>query len=196
MTDKKILIVLGHPNPHSFCNHLADVYYEACKESGYQCEMLKLNELHFDPNLNLGYNNLGDQVLETDLVKSQESILRSDHLVFIFPNWWSSLPALLKGWIDRVFLPGFSFKYKKGSPLPAKLLKGRTARIIITMDAPTWYYKWFNGSPGLKLMKFGTLEFCGIKPVEYTLLGEMRSASKEKLDKYIEKIKELGRNGK
>lgn len=192
---KSILIVLGHPNNESLCSSLADAYLQSAIENGHNAQLLKLSDLKFDPNLRFGYKEKDKLIIEEDILKSQKLISNSDHLVFIFPNWWSSMPAILKGWIDRVFLPGFAFQYQKKSPIPAKLLKGKTARIIITMDAPVWYYKWFTGSPGLKLLKKGTLEFCGITPVASTLLGEIRTTSKEKLIDYIKKINKLGSKG-
>lgn len=192
---RRILVILGHPNSNSLCHHLAEVYTESAREAGFEVQTLRLNELNFDPILHYNYKEKEKQSLEPDLLKSQKLITDSEHLVFFFPSWWASMPALLKGWIDRVFLPGFAFQYQKDSPFPLQLLKGKSARIIITMDAPTWYYHWFNGAPGLKLLKKGTLEFCGIKPVKYTLLGLIRSASKEKIQSYFKQVEDLGKKG-
>ncbi len=192
---KNILMILGHPNSESFCNHLAETYTNASIASGHKNTILKLGELKFDPNLHLGYKDGNNQKLEPDLLKSQELISQANHIVFVFPNWWSSMPGLLKGWIDRVFLPGFSFQYQKNSPFPLQMLKEKTARIIITMDAPTWYYKWVNGAPGLKLLKKGTLEFCGIKPVNVTLLGNIRGSSANDLAQYSQTVQKIGSQG-
>ncbi len=187
---KKILLIQGHPRSESLCGSIAREYAAAAEKGGSQIDMLDLPALKFDPILREGYK--ADQPLEPDLVKAQQLIREADHLVFVFPSWWASMPALLKGFLDRVFLPGFAFKYQKKSPLPEKLLKGKTARIFITMDAPGWYYRWFNGAPGLRLLKFGTLEFCGVKPVKYNIFGPVRGAPEKRLQKFLNEARRIG----
>jgi putative NADPH-quinone reductase len=193
--NQNILVVLGHPNPNSYCAQLAETYSEAAKKSGDSVTLLKIGELNFDYNLNHGYSKDKKQELEPDIIKSQMLIQNADHLVFVYPSWWASMPAMLKAWIDRVFLTGFAFSYQKHSPFPKQLLKGKTARILITMDAPTWYYKWFNRSPGVQLLKHGTLEFCGIKPVKVTYFDQIRFRKQNTLDKWIKKSERMGSRG-
>lgn len=187
---KKILMVQGHPRSDSLCGSIAREYAAAASQVGAQVDLLDLPKLKFDPILREGYKS--EQALEPDLVKAQALIRAADHLVFVYPSWWASMPALLKGFIDRVFLPGFAFKYRKNSPLPEKLLTGKTARIFITMDAPGWYYRWFNRAPGLRLLKFATLEFCGVKPVKYNIFGMVRGAPDARLTKFIAEARRVG----
>jgi putative NADPH-quinone reductase len=87
------------------------------------------------------------------LINAQNDITWAEHLTLVYPIWWGGIPALLKGFFDRVFLPGFAFKYRKGSPFPDKLLKGRTAHLLVTMDTPPWYYRWVYRMPGLHQMR-------------------------------------------
>lgn len=190
---RKILIIQGHPGKDSLCASLARSYFEEAKKSGYEVKLLELIDLKFDLSLYGGYKS--KQEFEPDLVLAQKSILDAEHIVFIFPNWWGMMPALLKGFIDRTFLPGFGFKYREKSPLPEKLLKNKTARIIITMDSPSWYYKWFRNAPGLNALKKGTLEFSGISPVKSTLLGPVRKAPKERIESFFKIVKTLGSKG-
>ena len=96
------------------------MYFAEAEKSGYHVKLLELNELKFDLSLHVSYKS--EQKLEPDLVLAQKYILEAEHLVFVFPNWWGMMPALLKGFIDRTFLPGFAFKYREKSPLPEKLL--------------------------------------------------------------------------
>jgi NAD(P)H dehydrogenase (quinone) len=84
--------------------------------------------------------------------------------------WWYGYPALMKGFIDRTFLPGITFQPTQGKALPKKLLKGKTARIIITADTPKWYNFLIMKSPAINQFKKGTLEFCGISPVKATYI--------------------------
>lgn len=187
---KNILVINGHPRTESLCGTLAQTYAEEAKKAGAEVTLLDLHHLKFDLSLHVGYKS--QQALESDLVRAQQLIRAADHLVFVFPSWWASLPALLKGFLDRVFLPGFAFKYRKDSPFPEQLLKGKTGRVIITMDAPGWYYKWFNRAPGLHIVKKGTLEFCGVKPVKYTLMGMVRNAKSERIQGFLATARKLG----
>jgi putative NADPH-quinone reductase len=188
---KKILLIMGHPNKDSLGNALADAYQAGTEETGAEFKRLNLEDLDFDMNLHLGYKEI--QELEPDLKKAQELIIWAEHLVFVYPTWWATMPALLKGFIDRTFLPGFAFKYKKDSPWWDKLLAGRSARIITTMDAPYFYYWLVYGNAGHKAMKKATLEFCGVKPVKITTFGSVKNSTPEKRGKWLAKVKDLGR---
>lgn len=193
-TRKKILLILAHPDDTGFCGRLFEAYKKGVERSGAELKTLKLGELHFDPILHRGYRET--QELESDLKKAQELILWANHLVFIFPTWWSSFPAILKGFVDRVILPGFAFRFKEGASIPKKLLTGKTAHIITTMDAPAFVYRWYFGAPGVHILKKGVLQFCGISPVHTTLIGRVRFMSDKKKEKVISKIEKLPEKGR
>lgn len=188
---KKILIINGHPDKQSFCFALAESYKKGADTNGSECKLVHLIDLKFDPILTYGYREMSE--LEPDLIQIQQDILETDHLVIVYPNWWGTYPALLKGFIDRVFLPDFAFKYLKNSPLPAKLLKGKTARIIVTMDTPGLYYWLINRSPGHNSMKTAILEFCGIKPVKISSFAIVRASDERKRKKWLNEVEELGK---
>ncbi len=187
--NKNILVILGHPNINSFCGSLSKAYIDSAKKSGSQVRELHLCELEFDPILWKGYNKI--QELEPDLAKAQELIRWSNHIVFVYPNWWGAMPALMKGFFDRVFLPGFAFEYR-GSSLPDKLLSGRTAHLIVTMDTPSWYYRWIYRSPGHNEMKRAILGFCGIKVVKISEFAPVKGSSQLQREKWIGMAKVLG----
>ena len=94
--------------------------------------------MDFQLNLEHGYHKRIP--LEPDLLEALEKIKNADHMVWVHPIWWYSMPALLKGFIDRTFLPGIAFKSKEGNVFPEQLFKGKSARIITTSDTPWWYY--------------------------------------------------------
>jgi NAD(P)H dehydrogenase (quinone) len=98
------------------------------------------------------------------------------------------MPAILKDFINRIFLPGFSFKYRENSLLWDKLLKGKTARLIVTMDTPSWYYYLVYKNAGHNVMKKIVLEFCGVKPVRITNLGPIKTLTEEKRKKGCKKF--------
>ena len=187
---KKILVILCHPDSNSFCGSITQAYVDGVMDTGAEIRQLKLGELTFDPVLWNGYNKIQD--LEPGLVKAQELIPWSNHLVFIYPNWWGSMPALMKGFFDRVFLPGFAFKYGKGSSLPDKLLTGRTAHLMVTMDTPVWDYRWEFHRPGHNQMKRTILEFCGIKVLKILEFAPIKGSNQQQREKWIAMAKELG----
>ncbi len=188
---KKILIILGHPVKDTFSDSLRESYKKGALASGAEIREIVLRKLRFDLNFSEGYR--GNQELEPDLAKAQEDITWADHIVLIYPNWWSTFPALMKGFIDRTFLPGFAFRYRKGTLLWDKLLGGRSARIIVTMDTPPWYYWLVYRRPGHNAMKRGILEFCGIRPVRITTIGSLKISSEKKREQWIAKAERLGR---
>lgn len=186
---KKILIINGNPLKDSFSCAIIDSYIEGVGDKA-QVRTLTISDLSFNTNLKLGYKS--EQILEPDLINAQELIKWADHLVWVFPVWWGSIPALLKGFIDRTFLPGFAFKYKENSLMWYKLLSGKTAHIFATMDSPVWYYKYLTGNPVIKQMKRAMLNFCGIKPVKVDCMGMLRKSKKETREKYLLKVKKSG----
>jgi len=189
--NKKILIIQGNPNVNSLCDSIAERYKLGAEKSNAEVKLFRLTDMKFDPILKEGYKK--EVLLEEDLQTAQYNIKWADHLVFVYPTWWGTVPALLKGFIDRVFLPGFAFKYRKGSPWWDKFLTGKSARLLVTMDTPVWYYKWFYGSPGHNAMKKNTLEFCGVKPVKISSFGPVRFASPEKIQSWLDESEKLGK---
>ncbi|MCB0926200.1 MAG: NAD(P)H-dependent oxidoreductase, partial [Mycobacterium sp.] len=155
-----IVVVLGHPDSESLCGAIARAYSEGARSAGAAVREINLGEMTFDPVLRHGYR--GVQPLEPDLVAAQEAIAWAGQVVFVYPNWWGSMPALLKGFVDRVFLPGFAFTYRENSQLWDRLLAGRRGRLLVTMDSPPWYYRWVVGQPGHRMMRRAILGFSGI----------------------------------
>ena len=187
---KKILIINGHPDKESFNYGISEAYKVGAIKSGAAVKELKIAELQFDPNLKYGYRKRTE--LEPDLLDAQEKIKWAEHLVWVYPVWWGSVPAVMKGFIDRVFLPGFAFKKREGSVWWDKYLTGKTARLICTMDQPTWYYKWVYGCPSHKAMKKLTLQFVGVKKVKITAIGPIRLSTDKFRNDWLHKIEKLG----
>jgi putative NADPH-quinone reductase len=191
---KKILIINGHPNPASFNFAIAESYKNGAIASGSQIETITIADLQFNPNLQFGYQKRVD--LEPDLLESWKKIQNADHLVWIHPVWWGGLPAITKGFIDRLFLPGMAFQYKENSIWWDKLLRGKTAHIITTLDQPGWYYRFFYGRPSVNQLKKSTLEFCGIKPVKVSYIAIVKTADEVQREKWLQKIYKFGLKNK
>lgn len=187
---KKILVINGHPNRESFNFGIAAAYKKGAEEAGAEVRSINIADLNFNPNLQFGYQKR--TALEPDLLQAWEDIQWADHLVWVHPVWWGGLPAIMKGFIDRLFLPGFAFQYRENSLFWDKLLKGKSARIITTLDQPGWYYALIYGRPSVNQLKRSTLLFCGISPVKVTYLGIIKTSDATKRDKWLQKIKQLG----
>ncbi|WP_164110432.1 MULTISPECIES: NAD(P)H-dependent oxidoreductase [Sphingobacterium] len=188
---KKILIINGHPNKKSFNSALVQAYWDGALGQQAEIRVIPIGELQFDPNLQYGYQQRME--LEPDLIQAWDSILWADHLVWIHPVWWGGLPAVTKGFVDRLFLPGMAYKYRPNSVWWDKLLRVKTAHIITTLDQPGWYYRLFFGRPSVNQLKKSILEFCGIKPVKVTYVGVIRNSTDAQRTKWLDNIKALGR---
>lgn len=186
---KRILVILGHPSHDSFCGALSERYVQAAKDAGHQVRELRLGTLDFDPILREGYRQV--QPLEADLLQAQADITWAEHLTFVYPIWWGAIPALLKGFFDRVFLPGFAFKYRPGKAFPEQLLRGRSADLLVTMDTPPWYYRWVYRMPGLHQMRKTTLAFCGIQPRKTLTFGPILGSTERQRETWLKQAQAI-----
>ncbi|WP_177734397.1 NAD(P)H-dependent oxidoreductase [Flavobacterium inviolabile] len=188
---KKIVIINGHPNKESFNFALAEAYQKGAEQSNAVISTITIAELNFNPNLAFGYQKRME--MEPDLQAAWQKIKEADHLVWVHPVWWGGLPAITKGFIDRVFLPGLAFRYRENSVWWDKLLKGKTAHIITTLDQPGWYYRLVYGRPSVNQLKKTVLEFCGVKPVRVSYVGIIKTSEKAQREKWLQQVFEMGR---
>jgi NAD(P)H dehydrogenase (quinone) len=191
---KKILVINAHPLKDSFCASLAQQYVNGAEESGATCKLIHLIDLEFDPILRYGYKRRMET--EPDIALLQQDITEADHLVLVYPNWWATYPALLKGFFDRTFTPDFAFKYRTNSQLWDKLLIGRSARLIVTMDTPGWFYSLVYKNAGFHAVKVGVLEFSGFKPVKITSFSPLKTSNEKMRVKWLKKVEMLGKKMK
>ncbi|MCE4066997.1 NAD(P)H-dependent oxidoreductase [Chryseobacterium gleum] len=191
---KKIAIINGHPHKDSFNFGVAEAYKLGAVASGAEVREIVIRNLDFNPNLQFGYKKRME--LEPDLLKAWEIIQWADHLVWVHPVWWGGFPAIMKGFIDRLFLPGMAYKYRVNSVWWDKLLKGKTAHILTTLDQPGWYYRLFFGRPSVNQLRKSVLEYCGVKPVRVTYIGIIRNSKDEQRTQWLTKVKVLGKKQK
>jgi putative NADPH-quinone reductase len=187
---KKVLVIDGHPDRESFSRALSAAYRQGLQEARAEAAHLDLGRLDFSPNLQYGYRQRTE--LEPDLLHAIEQIRWADHLVWVFPVWWYGYPAVMKGFIDRTFLPGITFRPVPGSLAHEKLLTGKSSRVIVTADTPRWYDLLYMNSPVLHQFKRGTLEFCGISPVRVSYIAPIRNSSAAFRQAWLERVQALG----
>ena len=186
---KNILIIVGHPDPKALSGRIARWYKEGAQAAGHQVRLLDLSIASFDPILHHGYS--GAQKLEPALKKAQRDLLWAKHVVIVYPNWWGSMPALLKGFFDRVLLPGFAFRYDPKRMRSEGLLKGRSARIVLLMRVASKEYRKKYPHRG-ETVKHSILEFCGVRPVRMTEIGPSERLPELSLENIKRDITKLG----
>ncbi len=179
------LIIDGHPNPNSLCAALARSYAAGAADA----TLIALRELDFDPSLRYGYTKRMES--EPDLVRAREEIKAAKHIVVVTPVWWGGVPSLLQGFFERALLPGEDFTYsKKGLQLPIGLLKGRSARMIVTCDTPKYLLPLMPTAKLTQISK-GTLGFCGLKPVKVTRLCSVKTSTPQQRADWLTQMREL-----
>jgi putative NADPH-quinone reductase len=143
-----------------------------------------------DPVLRGGYRTL--QPLEPDLAAAHAAIHAADHLVLIFPLWMGTLPAIFKGFLERVIQPDIFEPAKTGKFVTP--WKGKSARIVITMGMPALVYRWYFGAYALKMLKRNILGFGGVRPIRSTILGSIEAVSPERRARWLADMEAFGRS--
>ncbi len=189
---KRVLVLLGHPRVKSYCAELAAAYVRGVRKGGADVKYVKLIDLHFDAIGAHDYRSAPS--LERDLVKMQQLIKWCEHFVVVYPTWWGSAPALLKGFFDRVLTSGFAFKYREDGWGWEKLLKGRSARIITTTGGPWALNHFIYHAPGIKSLKWATFWFSGIWPVRVAEFNGLNTKwmTEVKRKRWIKDVEQIG----
>jgi putative NADPH-quinone reductase len=187
-----ILILNGHPDPASkgLCHAIADAYAEGAREAGHTVTRLDVARLDF------GF--LRTQAAfehdppPADIARAQEAVKAATHLVVVFPLWMGDMPALLKAFFEQTLRPGFAYDHRpKG--FPVMHLKGRSARVIVTMGMPAVVYRWYFRAHGLKSLKRNILRFVGFAPVRDTIVGNLASVPRGVIERHLQRVRQLGR---
>lgn len=194
----KVLLLDGHPDGHPYegrlTTHLLDLY-AAALPAGSAVTRIAVRDLDFDPNLSRGYKKRTDW--EPDIHRVAEALDACDHLVVAFPMWWGAEPAQLKGLLERVLLPGFAFAYHDHDQFWDKLLEGRSADVIVTMDTPPLFLWLVYGNAIVRRWKGQVLGFVGFKPVRFLALGPVKQGGVERsLPKWTARIARLARSAR
>ncbi len=187
-----VAIVQGHPDPAArhFCHALADAYAGAAEAAGHAVRRIDVARLDF-PWLR-SQTEFDTGPLPASLAEAQSAIAWASHLVFVYPLWLGSMPALLKAFLEQVARPGFAFaKTPRGGWKPA--LGGKSARVIVTMGMPAPVYRWYFRAHSLKSFARNVLHFTGIRPVRSTLIGSVESLDETDRAAWLSKLGALGR---
>ncbi|TXD38066.1 NAD(P)H-dependent oxidoreductase [Lujinxingia vulgaris] len=189
---RDILVLDAHPDPspERFGHALAQAYAEEIRDGGAPVRVLRLSDLTFDPVLRDGIDT--PQPWEPDLHAAMEAIAGARWVTLVFPTWWAGPPALLKGFIDRVMLPHVAYRHE-GKALPTGLLAGRGARIVTTMDAPSWWYTLAHRRSVHASLIQGTLRYVGFGPVRETTVYTLRELSEAQREQKLRQVRSAAR---
>lgn len=184
-------MLLGHPDsgPEPLSRQFADTYETAARAAGHEVRRMDLSSLSFDPILHKGYRVIQD--LEPDLIHVQENMKWCEHFVLMYPNWWGGMPALLKGMWDRMYLPSFAFRMWKNRFGWECLLKGRTARLVITSNNPPLLDHLAFGDYTASIRR-SLLGFAGFK-VKVTAYGNAERAETRVKDGWKKEVANLAK---
>lgn len=189
---RKIMIVVGHPTHNTFCEALAMAYQSGAESAGHHVQLFKLVDMAFDPILHEGYRRT--QPLEPDLRAAYDALAACDHLVLVFPIWCGDMPALLKGFIERILQPDLIAREGTENAMNWGIFKDKSARIVMTMGMPVSIYRFWYGGYALKLLTRNILNFIGIGPVRHTLFGSIGTSKPQVRDRWVDAVRELGKN--
>lgn len=187
----KIMIVVGHPLHNTLCEGLGKAYLSAAQDAGHDVALFTLADMTFDPILHEGYRKI--QPLEPHLNAAYKCLAACDHLVLVFPLWCGDMPALMKGFIERILQPGLIARENTDHEMNWSIFSNKTARIIMTLGMPVSIYRFWYGGHALKLLGRNILNFIGIKPVRHTLFGMVGSSKPQTREQWIEQVRQLGR---
>ena len=188
---KRIVIIQGHPDPDDchLLHAMADTYADGALAAGHMVRRIDVARLDF-PLLRT-QADFETKSIPPTLEGPQNDLRWAEHWVFLFPLWHGTMPALLKGFLEHIFRPGFAFDYQPRG-FPKRLLAGRSARIVVTMGMPVLLYRWYFGAHGLRNFEREILRFAGIRPVRESLHG-LTFADDRKRARWIEAMREHGR---
>lgn len=184
----RIVIIVGHTRSDTYCEALGESYALGAAAAEHETKLVVTSKMAFDPILHVGFERV--QPLEPDLKVAHDAMLAADHLVLIFPLWLGTLPAILKGFLERVLQPELVGPSKQGKFV--KLLKGKSARVIITMGMPGFVYRWWFGAHALKMLKRNILGFMGARPIRSTIYGYVEGASAERRRRWLLDVEAMG----
>jgi putative NADPH-quinone reductase len=191
-----IAILQGHPDPAGghFGHALADAYARGAKEAGHPVRRIEIAALEFP--LLRSQREWQEQPVPPALRDAQETIAWAGHLVVLFPLWLGDMPALVKAFFEQVMRPGFAIDPARGAAMWKKRLKGRSARLVVTMGMPAFFYRVVYRAHSVKSLERNILNFVGIAPVRTTLVGTVASKNRKAHTAWLEELEALGRKAR
>jgi len=193
--NRRITIIQGHPDsdPARYCRALADAYAEGALAGGHEVRRIDVAALDFPLLRNRIEFDAGP--VPPDIARAQKDIDWAEHLLIVYPLWLGTMPALLKGFLEQAFRPGFAYRLPEESGTSVGRLSEISARVIVTMGMPALFYRWYFGAHSLKSLERNILGFAGIGPIRETLIGRVETMSARARGRWLRHMTAMGRKG-
>ncbi len=188
----RIAIIVGHVKSPTYCDALAEAYRKGAVAAVHTADVFATARMAFDPILHEGFARV--QALEPDLETAHKAILAADHLVILFPLWLGDMPAILKGFLERVLQPDVLPGARAGAFVTP--LKGKSARIIVTMGMPAFVYRWWFRPHAVQILRRNILGFVGVHPVWSTVIGSVETIGDAGRKSWLTHVEDLGRSAR
>lgn len=195
MKNTNTLIIFGHPDPDSFNGTILKAIENKLTEKQYQFISKNLYQLNFNPILNLDdLTRMQDSTVASDIAIEQEDIKWAKNIILIYPIWWSGQPAIVKGWIDRVFSPGFAYAFQEDGTVKG-LLSDKTVMVFTTTRSGEDNMEESGMAAAIeKIMMEGVLGFCGVETMLYKNLYGVSTVTEDERNKMLLEIEYLVSN--
>ncbi len=192
----RIAVIQGHPDAQvvHFGHALADAYAQAAAEAGHELRLIEVAKLDFP--LLRSQKEWTEGATPEAIRQAQETLAWCEHMAIFFPLWLGDMPALLKGFFEQALRPGFAIAEAPPGKAWKKLLPGRSARIVVTMGMPAFFYRFYYRAHSVHSLERNVLKFCGIAPVRTTLIGMVEGGKKGGPERWLAEMHLLGQAGR
>ncbi|NOY06653.1 MAG: NAD(P)H-dependent oxidoreductase [Chlorobi bacterium] len=186
----KLSVILAHPNKQSFNHAIAETAVDSLKQNGHDVVFHDLYDEGFNPVL--PWDEIPERAaLSPELEAYCGEIAAADGIIIVHPNWWGQPPAILKGWVDRVFRPGVAYQFlegDKGEGVPIGLLKARAAIVFNTSNTDREREVKAFGDPLETLWKNCIFDLCGVKTFYRRMFSVVVTSSAKQRSKWLEEV--------
>jgi putative NADPH-quinone reductase len=191
----RITLIQGHPDPAGghFGHALAAAYAEAATDAAHEVKTIEVARMEFP--LMRSAADWKNDAPAAPIRDAQRAIAWAEHVVIFFPLWLGDMPALLKAFLEQTLRPGFAIGSAAPGRMPKKLLKGRSARLVVTMGMPAFFYRLYYRAHSVKSLERNILGFCGFSPVRSSLVGTVEGSSSRAHELWLAKMATFGRAG-
>lgn len=190
--NRTVCVLQGHPHGEGkhLCHAIADAYADGAKSAGAKIKRIDLGAMDIpmlrDPA------DFGKPPIES-VVAAQQAIKASQHLVVVYPLWLGTMPAVVKAFFEQLCRNKFAIEADAKGGWPRQMLKGKSARVIVTMGMPAAAYKLIFGAHGVRGFEGSILGMGGIKPIRETLIGGVGELSRDKSEALLARMRKLGK---
>lgn len=188
---KSIVVLNGHPHRDKshLCCALAEAYASGAKKAGHKVKTISIAEMDI-PFLRDPEDM--KSAAPKPVADAQKAVKAADHVVIVYPLWCGTMPALVKAFFEQLCRNSFAIVENPKGGWPQQMLKGKSARAIVTMGMPAAAYRLFFGAHGVKSLDVGILGMAGFRPVKDTLIGGADGITPKQAARLFERMRALG----